>query len=382
MQFIDLHRQYEVIGKKVESGLNRVLSHKKFIGGSEIRELEDRLADFAGTKHAICCANGTDALIISLMTIGAGDNDAVFVPSFTFFSTAESVSLAGATPVFVDCRRDTFNISAGSLKEAIENVKREGKLKPKAIVAVDLFGQPAEYDKIRKIADEYNLFVIEDGAQGFGGEIKGKKACSFGDISTTSFFPAKPLGCYGDGGAIFTDSDEFAEMIRSLHIHGQGEGKYDNIRIGMNSRLDTMQAVILDAKMDVFENELEMRNHVAQRYSEKLRDWLDVPVILDNYMSCWAQYTLKAGEGQNRDHIIRSLNEQNIPAAVYYPIPVHLSGAYKSADQRYAELTNTEYLCSRVFSIPMHAYLKDDEIDVICDTIKRITEDKNRSQNE
>lgn len=370
MQFIDLHRQYEKIEEKVKKGILNILEHKRFIMGEEVKNLESRLAEYVGVKHAICCASGTDALTIPLMAYEVKKTDAIFVPSFTFFASAESISLAGGTPVFVDCEEDSFNMSIDSLKKAISHVESEGKLNLKGIIAVDLFGLPANFKDIKEIADKYNMFLIEDGAQGFGGRICEKKACSFGDVAATSFFPAKPLGCYGDGGAIFTDDDALAAKIHSIHIHGQGADKYDNVRLGLNSRLDTMQAVILDAKLDIFEDELVRRNMVANRYTEELKDILDTPIVPENYFSSWAQYTLKVKEGQSREKIIEKLKKSGVPTAVYYPIPIHLSTAYAKLAYSQIDLSATEKIANKVFSIPMHPYLEEKEIMYICDAIK------------
>lgn len=372
MQFIDLHRQYDKIDEKVKSGILNVLDHKRFVMGQEIKDLEARLAEYVGVKHAICCASGTDALVIPLMAYGVEKTDAIFVPSFTFFASAESVSLAGGTPVFVDCEEDTFNMSVESLKKAIEHVKAEGKLKLKGIIAVDLFGLPADFEAIKEMADEHGMFLMEDGAQGFGGNINGKKACSFGNVASTSFFPAKPLGCYGDGGAIFTNDDELAAKIHSIHIHGQGTDKYDNVRLGLNSRLDTMQAVVLDAKLDIFDDELVKRNKVAAMYTEELKDILETPVVPENYFSSWAQYTLKVKDGQSREEILEKLKAEGIPTAVYYPIPIHQSTAYAGIAGDQIELPVTEKIAKRVFSIPMHPYLEEEEIKRVCDAIKKV----------
>lgn len=371
MQFIDLHRQYNMIDEKVKNGILNVLDHKRFIMGEEVKHLEARLAKYVGVKHVICCASGTDALVIPLMAYGLKKTDAVFVPSFTFFASAESISLAGGTPVFVDCEEDTFNMSIESLKQAIERVKSEGKLDLRGIIAVDLFGLPADFGLIRELADQYGMFLIEDGAQGFGGSINGRKACSFGDVSSTSFFPAKPLGCYGDGGAIFTNDDDIAAKIHSIHIHGQGTDKYDNVRMGLNSRLDTIQAVILNAKLDIFDDELVKRNRIAKLYTETLKDILDTPVVPENFHSSWAQYTVKGREGHSRENIIERLKEKDIPTAVYYPIPIHKSTAYEGLLDTQIELPVTEEIAECVFSLPMHPYLEDAEIEYICDAIKK-----------
>lgn len=370
MQFIDLHRQYNLIDKKIKNGLLNVLDHKRFIMGTEINDLEARLAEYVGVKHVICCASGTDALVIPLRAYGISKKDAVFVPSFTFFASAESISLAGGTPVFVDCEKDTYNMSVESLKKAIAHVKAEGKLNPRGIIAVDLFGLPANFQEISEIAKQNNMFLLEDGAQGFGGKIGDKRACSFGDVAATSFFPAKPLGCYGDGGAIFTNDDELANKINSIHIHGQGFDKYDNIRLGLNSRLDTIQAVVLDAKLDIFNEELEKRNIVAKKYMDYLKDIVEIPIVTENFYSCWAQFTVKVKPEQSRAEVINKINKANIPTAIYYPIPIHLSSAYKEIAAEQIELPNTEDISKRVFSIPMHPYITDDEIKEICKAVK------------
>ena len=369
MQFIDLHRQYERIERTVQDGISKVLDHKKFIMGPEVDEFEEKLKKYTGVKHVICCASGTDALVLPLRAYGLKETDAVFVPSFSFFASAESISLAGGTPVFVDCDKDTFNISVDSLKKAIENVKKNQKLTPKGIVAVDLFGLPANFPEIKKIAQENNLFILEDAAQGFGGRIKEKVACSFGDVAATSFFPAKPLGCYGDGGAVFTNDDDMAEKIRSIHVHGQGVDKYDNVRIGLNSRLDTIQAVILNAKIDIFEDELKLRNKVAQEYEVRLKESINTPKGINGYISSWAQYTLKARNAEERKKITNALAEASVPTAIYYATPIHLSSAYKDIKGDQIDLPNTEEICNKVFSIPMHPYLNIDEIEKISDII-------------
>ena len=369
MQFIDLHRQYDVIETKVNERIQEILAHKHFIGGAEVAELEKRLAEYVGVKHVIACASGTDALTVPLMAYGLKKTDAVYIPSFTFFASGESVSLAGGTPVFVDSCRDTFNINPNALEEAIEKTLAEGKLTPKGIIAVDLFGLPADFDAISKIADKYGLFVLEDAAQGFGGTIGGKKACSFGDVAGTSFFPAKPLGCYGDGGAIFTNSDELYAKMKSIHVHGQGSDKYDNVRIGLNSRLDTIQAAVLIEKLNIFDDELVKRNRVADYYIKALKDVVETPVVPEGYGSSWAQFTLKLKSTEDREKLIKTLNDNGIPAMVYYPIPMHKSTAYAAANEGVI-LPECEKLSKTVMSIPMHPYLTDDELKTICDIVK------------
>ncbi|MEG0392002.1 MAG: DegT/DnrJ/EryC1/StrS family aminotransferase [Anaerovoracaceae bacterium] len=371
MQFIDLHKQFEQIEDKVRAGMDKVYEHKRFIMGPEIKELEERLAEYTGVKHVIACASGTDALTLPLMAKNLTKTDAIFVPSFTFFASAESVTLAGGTPVFVDSNVDTFNLDVTSLEETIKKTLAEGKLTPRGIIAVDLFGQPADHLAIQKIADDYNLFLLEDAAQGFGGEINGKKAGSFGEVAATSFFPAKPLGCYGDGGAIFTNDDALAELIHSVHIHGQGSDKYDNVRIGLNSRLDTMQAVVLNAKMEIFPDEVIARNEVAAEYSRQLAGVIKTPVVPEGYTSSWAQYTLTAKSEEQRTAIIEGLQKKDIPVMIYYPIPAHQSTAYK-AENKDLVLPVCEKLSKTVFSLPMHPYLTKEEITMICDAVKEI----------
>ncbi|EOS74265.1 hypothetical protein C819_03018 [Lachnospiraceae bacterium 10-1] len=371
MEFRDLKNQYLKNKTAIDSAIQNVLLSSHFIGGEPVSQLEEKLADYVGVKHCITCANGTDALQLALMAWEIGEGDAVFVPDFTFFSTGEVVPWVQATPVFVDVDKDTFNLSPESLEEAIQNVIREGKLVPKVVIAVDLFGQPADYPEIRKITQKYNLLLLEDGAQGFGGRIGEKKACSFGDISTTSFFPAKPLGCYGDGGAVFTDNDEWAELIRSYKVHGKGMDKYDNVRIGLNSRLDTLQAAVLLAKFDCFVNEeIDAVNSVAKKYSECLVNFVDVPIIKEGFLSSWAQYTIKVKDKENRDKIQIFFNENGIPSMVYYSKPLHFQKAFKESTNQYVSLNNTVELCNKVLSLPMHPYMQKAEVYKIIKAIK------------
>ena len=329
MEFRNLKKQYQTLKSEIDSNMQEVLQNTNFISGRQVTELEEKLAKYVGVKHCISCANGTDALSLALMAWEIGPGDAVFVPDFTFFSSGEVVSFEGAEPVFVDVKEDTFNIDPAKLRQAVMKVAGEKKYRPKVIIAVDLFGQPAEYEEIRKIADEFGLFVLEDGAQGFGGEINGKKACSFGDISTTSFFPAKPLGCYGDGGAVFTDNDEWAALIGSYRIHGKGSYKYDNVRIGMNSRLDTLQAAVLLAKLHAFEQyEVSEVNRVAEKYTEELAAVVKTPIVLDGYLSSWAQYTIQLESREQRDGLQNYLKERGSPSMIYYPKAMHSQEAF------------------------------------------------------
>lgn len=370
MEFIDLKSQYQVLKKDIDNNISEIIQEANYISGKQVKELETELAEYVGTKYCITCGNGTDALSIALMILDIKKDDAVFVPTFTFYATAEVVSHIGATPIFVDSDEDTFNIDVQKLEKAILQVKNEGKLKPKAIIPVDLFGQPAEYDKILNIAKKYNLYVIEDGAQGFGGSIRGKKACSFGDISTTSFFPAKPLGCYGDGGAIFTDNAEWYEKALSIRVHGKGEFKYDNIRIGLNSRLDTIQAGILLPKLKAFrEYELEARNKWAKIYSEKLKDVVKVPSIVEGYVSSWAQFTIKLKSEKERAFLQEELKNKGIPTNIYYPKPLHKQKVYENYDFNLDDLKNAEKLSNQVLSIPMHPYLTEETVEEIGNAI-------------
>lgn len=370
MQFIDLKAQYRSIEQKIDDRIKAVLTHGKYIMGPEVKELEESLASYVGVKHCIGVANGTDALQIALMAIGIKPGDYVLTTPFTFFATVEVICLMGATPVFADIDPRTFNIDPVKTRETIEKVKAEGK-NLKAIMTVDLFGLPADYAELEKIAAEYNLKLIEDSAQGFGGKIGDKVAGSFGDIATTSFFPAKPLGCYGDGGAIFTDNDEYAEIIRSIRVHGKGKDKYDNVRIGLNSRLDTIQAAILIEKFAVFEDELAKKQVVADKYSELLKDSdLVTPYNPDGYRSAWAQYTLIAKDEAHREECRTKLSDAGIPSAVYYPAPMHLLTALEQYGYKSGDFEYSENYSNRVFSLPMHAYLTDENISDIVALLK------------
>ena len=370
MEFRDLKTQYLQNKEAIDAAIQNVLISGTFIGGEPVKMLEKKLAEYVGVKHCITCANGTDALLLALMAWGVGAGDAVFVPDFTFFSTAEVVPCVGATPVFVDVEEDTFNISVASLEEAIKHILDEGKLIPKVVIAVDLFGQPAEYPKIRKLTEEYGLLLLEDGAQGFGGKIGEKNACSFGDISTTSFFPAKPLGCYGDGGAIFTDNGEWAELMQSYKVHGKGVDKYDNVRIGMNSRLDTIQAAILLAKLDKFINEeIDKVNAVAESYNELMKGVVKIPIIREGYRSSWAQYTIQLKDKKERDVLQQYLKEKGIPSMIYYAKTMHEQIAFEG-QEIVTDLDETSRLCDVVLSLPMHPHISMEEIDKVCNTIK------------
>lgn len=366
MEFRNLKKQYELNKAEFDSAIEEVLKSARFISGSVINDLEKELCDYVGVKNCVTCANGTDALEMALRAWNIGKGDAVFVPDFTFFSSGEVVSVVGATPIFVDVCEDTFNIDCDKLEVMIEKTIAEGLLQPKVIVAVDLFGLPADYPRLRKIADKYDMKILEDGAQGFGGSIDGQKVCSFGDISATSFFPAKPLGCYGDGGAIFTDCDETAVLLKSLCVHGKGNSKYDNIRLGRNSRLDSIQAAVLRVKLKLFiENELEDVNTCARMYDELLADKLPeipLPRRPKGYVSSFAQYTIRLNSKEERDALQKSLKEKNIPSMIYYVKPMHKQDAFDASiydDENY-EVTNR--LVDTVLSLPMGPYLTREEI--------------------
>lgn len=371
MEFRDLKTQYLENKKAIDEAIQNVLINGQFIGGEPVNRLEQVLADYVGTKHCITCANGTDALQLALMAMNVGEGDAVFVPDFTFFSSGEIVPWVHATPIFVDVDKESFNISVESLEHAIKKVINEEKLCPKVVIAVDLFGCPADYTRLREITNRYGIWLLEDGAQGFGGRIRDQVACSFGDIATTSFFPAKPLGCYGDGGAVFTDNDDWAELIRSYKVHGKGSDKYDNVRIGLNSRLDTIQAAILLEKMKVFQNyELQAVNQVASWYTEKIQSSKVVtPIIPEGFYSSWAQYTILLPNQNVRNELQQYLKEKHIPSMVYYAKPMHKQIAFvdichgRIRDE--SLYCNTTELCERVLSLPMHPYLREQDVDQI-----------------
>jgi len=356
--FIDIAAQRRRLGHSVDEAVARVLSHCQFINGPEVRELEAALAAFCGAKHVVTCASGTDALLMVLMAKGVGRGDAVLCPSFTFCATGEVVALTGATPVFVDVDEATFNIDAASLARGIKTARKLG-LRPRAVIPVDLFGQSADHDAIGAVAEAEGLFVLDDAAQAFGASYKGRRLGGFGVITATSFFPAKPLGCFGDGGAIFTDDAEFAETLRSVRVHGQGLDKYDNIRIGMTARLDTIQAAVLIEKLKIFEEEIAARNKVAERYAQGLGNVVTIPRLASGTTSVWAQYTIRLPEGTDRNAFAASLKAQGIPTAIYYPKSMHQQTAYRDFPVADGGLATSERLSSDVISLPMHAYLDE-----------------------
>lgn len=367
MQFIDLAAQRERIGDRLNAAIAKVVADGRYILGPEVAEFEKKLADYIGVEHVIACANGTDALLMPLMARGIGPGDAVFCPSFTFAATAEVVALAGAEPVFVDVDPDSYNLNVAQLEAAIAEVRREGRLEPKAIIPVDLFGLAAEYNKIAALAERERLFVIEDAAQSIGGKRDNVMCGAFGDVAATSFYPAKPLGCYGDGGAMFTNDGELAETLRSVLFHGKGETQYDNVRIGLNSRLDTIQAAILIEKLAILEDEMEARQVVAKRYAEGLKDVVKVPHTPSGYRSAWAQYSI---ESENRDGLKAHLTAAGIPSVIYYVKPLHQQTAYKHYGQAPGGLPVSEALPERILSLPMHPYLAKDDQDRIIDAIR------------
>ena len=370
MKFIDLAAQQKTIRPQINDAIQRVLDHGTYIMGPEVKTLESALCDFTNAKHTLTCANGTDALSLVLMAWGVGAGDAVFVPSFTYVATAESPAQLGATPFFVDVCEDTFNIDPKSFKQAIIDANKLG-LNPKAVIPVDLFGYPANVDSISEIANENKIKVLVDGAQSFGGTLDGRPVGSMGDATTTSFFPAKPLGCYGDGGAVFTNNDKDAELINSIRLHGKGSEKYDNVRIGMNSRLDTLQAAILIEKLKIFPGELKLRQSVADNYTNNLvnLEGLQTPRISSNATSAWAQYTLIV---DSRDSFQKKLKESSTPTVIYYPNPLSLQTGYKHYPAVSTGVKVSEHLSQKVVSLPMHPYLNPNEQELIADSIKSL----------
>ncbi len=374
MNFIDLKKQQRLIRDSIENRIKAVLDHGKYIMGPEVAELEEKLAEFAGCKHCITCSNGTDALLLALMAYDTGPGDAIFTTPFTFIATAEVISMLGATPIFVDIDPRTYNLDPEKLNAVINDYKAGKQVTPgtpenltlKGIIPVDLFGLPADYDAINIIARENDMFVIEDAAQSFGASYKGKNACDLTDIAATSFFPAKPLGCYGDGGAVFTNDRELSEKIQSMRVHGKGTDKYNNIRIGINGRLDTLQAAILLAKMEVFADEVDQRQIIAQRYSDGLKDSVIIPEIPEGYTSAWAQYSILSDQKQM---LMERLKQKEIPTAVYYPKPLHLQSAFSHLGYENGSMPVSEVISEKIFSLPMHPYLDEDDQDRIIEIL-------------
>lgn len=388
MDFIDLATQQKRIKQKIDDAIQRVLSHGKYIMGPEVLELEQRLAAYVGTRHAVGCASGTDALLLALMAYEVGPGDAIFTTTFTFIATAEVIALLGATPVFVDVDPVTFNLDPAFLERAIRAVQSQDptvhplpygpsglpSLRPRGVIPVDLFGLPADYDHLQAIAGEYDLFVIEDAAQSFGAEYKGRKACALGQIGCTSFYPAKPLGGYGEGGMCFTDDDRLKEMICSFRVHGQGQDRYDNVRIGLNARLDSLQAAILLAKFEIFPEEVELRQKVARGYTDLLASCsnLQVPSVPAGYLSTWAQYSLLAKSETHRAALLQKLRDADIPTAIFYPKPLHLQSAFATLGYKAGAFPVSEDYATRIFSLPMHPYLQKAEQETIAGLLCRL----------
>lgn len=369
LQFIDLAAQQATIRDKLDAAIARVLDHGQYIMGAEVKQFEQELKDFTGAAHALSCANGTDALTLVMMAWGVGPGDAVFVPSFTYVASAETPAQLGATPFFVDVLEDSFNIDPQSFAQAIGEARQQG-LRPAVVIPVDLFGQPAEIDTITEIAHQADVKVLVDGAQSFGASSHGRIVGSMGDATTTSFFPAKPLGCYGDGGAVFTNDDALAELINSIRLHGKGSEKYDNLRIGVNSRLDTIQAAILIEKLKIFPAELELRHKIATSYNAHLADIAKTPQLADGLTSAWAQYTLIVDE---RDAVQAGLKQHGVPSVVYYPKALTQQDGYSAFPVVSSGVAVSEALAGRVLSLPMHPYLDEDEITRICQAMKDIS---------
>lgn len=368
MDFIDLKTQQQLIRADLEARWQRVLAHGQYIMGPEIQELEERLAAYVGVKEVVACSSGTDALLLALMALEVGPGEAVFTTPFTFVATAEVIALLGARPIFVDIEESTFNLDPEALARQIKMVQQEGKWRPRGIIAVDLFGQPAAYDRITAVAEAYGLFVVEDAAQSFGATYKGRRAGSLAPLAATSFFPAKPLGCYGDGGAVFTSDPELADRLRSLRNHGQGRQRYEHVRLGLNGRLDTLQAAVLLAKLEIFPQEVERRQEVAARYHDGLRDLVRVPEIAPDCTSVWAQYSIRTPQ---RQHLQQQLQAAGIPTAIYYPVPLHLQPAFQYLGYRPGDLPVSEACAQDILSLPMHPYLTAEKQDFIIATIRR-----------
>ena len=371
MQFIDLKAQYQALKTEINENIQAVLDDGRYIGGPHVKELEEKLAAYVGRRHCISCANGTDALQVAFMIYGIGAGDAVFCPDITFISSTEPSKMLGATSVFCDIRPDTYNLCPESLERQIKAVLAEGKLTPRAVVAVDILGNPCDYDAIMPVCEKYGLILIEDAAQSFGATYKGKKCCAFGDIAITSFFPAKPLGCYGDGGAIFVDDDELAAVIRSVCVHGKGpRGKYDNVRVGMNSRLDTIQAAILLPKFKALTDyEIDYRQNVANRYNAAFAEHFTVPFVQEDCQSVYAQYAILASDTATRDRVIAHLTEKKIPSMIYYPTPQHALPVFGGEPGYGERFENANDYCARTLSLPMHPYLGEEEQQTIIDAV-------------
>lgn len=372
MEFIDLQAQYQTLKNEIDQSMQQVLNNSSYIMGSQVEEFEEKLADYVGMEYAVGCSSGTDALQLIYMAYGIGRGDAVFCPDMTFVASIEPACMLGAQPIFCDIDKNSYNLSADSLERQIRAVQKEGILKPRAVVAVDFIGNPADYDKLSKIADKYDLLLIEDAAQGMGASYKGKKCGAFGDIAATSFFPSKPLGCYGDGGAVFTNSEEMRKLLQSLRTHGKGSSKYDNIRIGMNARLDTLQAAVMLPKLAVLEEEIATRQTLAARYDEALKEKFTVPFIEKDAISSYAQYALLARSREHRDEIRTKLQEEGIPSIIYYPNPMHKMKVFENCFMGEETFENTIDYADRTFSIPFSAYLTKEDQERIIEVLLRV----------
>ncbi len=373
MDFIDLKKQQKLIKSDILQKIENVLNHGRYILGPEVKELEEKMATYVNRKYAVGVGSGTDALLMSLMAYDIKPDDAIFTTPFTFIATASMIKLLGARPVFVDIKEDTYNIDPEKLELEIKKTISKGKYIPKAIIAVDIFGQLADYDKITEIAKKYNLILIEDAAQSFGASYKNKKSCSFGDISTTSFFPAKPLGGYGDGGMIFTDNDDIYKKLLSIRVHGQGSNKYENIRLGINGRLDTIQAAILLSKFEIFDKEIQLRSQIAKSYNSFLSDYITIPYLKKDNISAWAQYSVLS---EHRDKIIDNLKQYNIPTAIYYPIPLHLQKLFSYLNYKKGDFPISEKISQKIFSLPFHPYLTSEDIKFVTQKIIEILQNE------
>lgn len=374
MQFIDLGRQYESAKERIDQAIHDVVNERHFIMGPQVEELEKRLAAYVGRKYCLTCSSGTSALYIPLLAYDVQPEDAVFVSSFTYFASAETIRLAGATPVFIDSD-ETYLMDPDKLEEAIQKTITEGKLRPRGIMTVDLFGLPCDYPRIEAIAQKYDLFLLTDDAQAFGGTLDGKQSCAFGDVSATSFFPAKPLGCYGDGGAIFTDDEELYTLMHSLRVHGHGASKYDNVRIGINARLDTLQAAILLVKLDLFDEEVKKKNELRERYDEVLKDTFSTPIIPKGRTTSLAQYTILTESAEEREFLLQEMPKNGVPVMVYYQIPMHEQRAFTELGYAPEDLPVCHSQSQRVLSLPMHAYMTDEEFEQITSTLLRLTKE-------
>lgn len=374
MQFIDLGRQYESAKERIDQAIHDVVNERHFIMGPQVEELEKRLAAYVGRKYCLTCSSGTSALYIPLLAYDVQPEDAVFVSSFTYFASAETIRLAGATPVFIDSD-ETYLMDPDKLEEAIQKTITEGKLRPRGIMTVDLFGLPCDYPRIEAIAQKYDLFLLTDDAQAFGGTLDGKQSCAFGDVSATSFFPAKPLGCYGDGGAIFTDDEELYTLMHSLRVHGHGASKYDNVRIGINARLDTLQAAILLVKLDLFDEEVKKKNELRERYDEVLKDTFSTPIIPKGRTTSLAQYTILTESAEEREFLLQEMPKNGVPVMVYYQIPMHEQRAFTELGYAPEDLPVCHSQSQRVLSLPMHAYMTDEEFEQITSMLLRLTKE-------